>query len=92
MFASLGPRPQTSITFLSTKSLQPGGLAHTYQLQKRLEPVKDCRNIGKRHMKFNDRMPKMRVDPETYTVEADGVVCKAEPAEVLPLTQAYFIY
>lgn len=25
-------------------------------------------------------------------VEADGVVCKAEPAETLPLTQAYFIY
>ena len=43
-------------------------------------------------MKYNDTMPKMRVDPETYVVEADGVHCTAEPAEDLPLTQAYYVY
>jgi urease len=43
-------------------------------------------------MKFNDERPKMKVDPERYTVEADGVVCTAEPADALPLTQAYFVY
>ena len=25
-------------------------------------------------------------------VEADGVVCKAEPATELPLTQAYYVF
>jgi urease len=34
----------------------------------------------------------MKVDPETYRVEADGMVCEAEPAEELPLGQAYFVY
>jgi len=35
-------------------------------LKKRIEVVKNCRNIGKKDMKFNARMPKMRVDPESY--------------------------
>jgi hypothetical protein len=28
--------------------------------------VKDCRKIGKKDMKYNDSMPKMKVDPERY--------------------------
>lgn len=59
---------------------------------KRVEAVKGCRKIGKKDMKFNETMPKMKVDPENYKVEADGVHCTAEPAEKLPLTQAYFVY
>jgi len=43
-------------------------------------------------MRFNDTMPKMKVDPESYRVEADGMHCTAEPAEVLPLSQEYFIF
>ena len=43
-------------------------------------------------MKYNDAMPKMKVDPESYVVEADGKVCEAEPAESLPLTQQFFVY
>lgn len=43
-------------------------------------------------MKYNDAMPAMKVDPESYVVEADGVVCTCEPAETLPLTQQYFVY
>ena len=54
--------------------------------------MKNCRNIGKKDMKFNDTMPKMKVDPESYTVEADGVICTAEPATSLPLTQGSYIY
>lgn len=26
------------------------------------------------------------------TVEADGMVCEAEPASVLPLAQTYYVY
>lgn len=37
-------------------------------------------------------MPKMKVDPESYVVEADGKVCAAEPADELPLTQAWYVY
>lgn len=89
MFAPLVPR--TSVLFVSQASISSGAVA-SYGLRKRVEAVRNCRNIGKRDMKFNDAMPRMRVDPEKYTVEADGMVCEAEPAESLPLSQQYFVY
>lgn len=89
MFAPLVPA--SSITFVSQASIA-SGVVHSYGLRKRVEAVKNCRNIGKRDMKFNDTRPKMKIDPESYTVEADGMVCVAEPAETLPLTQGYFVY
>ena len=64
----------------------------SYGLRKRVEPVRGCRKVGKKDMKFNDCMPKMKVDPESYVVEADGAVCEAGPSEVLPLTQRWFVY
>jgi urease len=86
MFAPLVP--MSSITFVSKASID-SGVIDSYGLKKRVEAVKNCRTIGK---KFNDARPKMKVDPETYRVEADGVWCTAEPAESLPLTQQYFVY
>lgn len=43
-------------------------------------------------MKFNDVMPRMKVDPENYRVEADGVHATCEAATSLPLTQSAFVY
>ena len=43
-------------------------------------------------MKFNDVRPKMKVDPESYRVEADGVHATCEAATALPLTQAAYVY
>lgn len=68
------------------------GIVQTYGLKKRVEAVKNCRNIGKSDMKYNDAMPKMKVDPESYRVEADGMLCDAQPADALPLTQDFFVY
>ena len=42
------------------------GTVQSYKLRKRIEVVKNCRNIGKKDMKYNDLMPKMKVNPETY--------------------------
>lgn len=89
MFATFVP--QTSITFVSKASVDTGTV-QTYGLRKRIEAVKNCRNICKKDMKYNGSMPKMKVDPETYVVEADGVICKADPATELPLAQAYYVY
>jgi urease subunit alpha len=61
-------------------------------LKRRLEPVKNTRRIGKRDMVHNDAMPKIEVDPETYTVKADGVHLTCEPAKVLPMAQRYFLF
>jgi len=89
MFATMVPA--TSVTFVSQASVD-SGLVASYSLKKRIEPVRNCRKISKRDMKFNDLMPRMKVDPESYRVEADGVHCTAEPADTLPLSQAYYVY
>jgi urease len=80
-----------SVLFVSEYSLAHN-IVQGYGLLKRLEAVRGCRNLGKTDMKLNDAMPRMRVDPESYVVEADGVECKAGPSDVLPLTQGYFLY
>ncbi|KAI9824164.1 MAG: hypothetical protein M1826_007422 [Phylliscum demangeonii] len=83
--------PHTSIAFVSGTSIANGAVA-SYGLRKRVEAVKRCRAIGKADMKFNDTMPRIKVDPERYTVEVDGTLCTAEPATTLPLTQAFFVF
>jgi urease len=89
MFAPLVP--QTSILFVSDCSISSGTIAN-YNLKSRVEAVKNCRTIGKKDMKYNDAMPKMSVDPESYRVEADGVHMACEAATSLPLTQAAYVY
>ncbi|KAJ4164855.1 hypothetical protein LMH87_006510 [Akanthomyces muscarius] len=89
MFAAFVP--ETSVLFVSQDAIASGTVA-SYGLRKRVEAVRGCRSVGKKDMRFNDTMPRMRVDPESYTVEADGKVCTAEPAETLPLTQSWYVY
>lgn len=55
-------------------------------------PVKGCRNIAKKDMVFNNRTPKITVDPETYEVTVDGEAITSKPAEKLPLTQLYNLF
>lgn len=57
--------PSTSITFVSQASID-SGVVKSYNLRKRVEPVKNCRTIRKKDMKYNDAQPKMKVDPERY--------------------------
>lgn len=82
---------RASVAFVSRASVDSGAVA-SYGLRKRVEAVRGCRAVGKRHMKLNDALPRMRVDPETYAVEADGRPCVAEPSATLPLAQAWFVY
>ncbi len=81
----------TNITFVSEASLREGRVKEL-GLKRRLEPVRNCRRIGKRDMLHNDAMPRIEVDPETYTVKADGVHLTCEPAKVLPMAQRYFLF
>ena len=81
----------TSVTFVSGASLQYGLLSELH-LAKRLVAVKNTRKITKRDLLWNDALPKMEVDPETYTVKADGRVLTCEPAKVLPMAQRYFLF
>jgi urease subunit alpha len=81
----------TSLTFVSEASLREGTVGNL-GLNRRLEAVKRCRTISKKDMVLNDALPKIEVDPETYTVKADGVHLTCEPAKILPLAQRYFLF
>jgi urease subunit alpha len=85
-------RTSTSLTFVSEASLQQKHGIRDLGLQRELVAVKRCRKIGKRDMVLNDALPKIEVDPETYTVKADGVHLTCEPAKVLPMAQRYFLF
>jgi len=92
MFASFGrARAATSITFVSQAAFDRG-IAEKLGLAKRVEPVRNCRNIGKKDMVLNDATPRIEVDPETYRVTVDGEPCTCEPAAVLPMAQRYFLF
>jgi len=92
MFGAFGSAPgSTSLAFVSRLCKEKGVVAG-YGLNKRIEAVRDCRNLGKRQMKWNDAMPKISVDPETYEVRADGELLECEPAKVLPLAQRYYLF
>jgi hypothetical protein len=64
-------------------------LVASYGLSKRLEPVRGCRSVTKKDMKWNDATPEMKVDPENYEVYVDGDSADIAPAQRLPLARAY---
>lgn len=80
-----------SVAFVSQISIE-SGVYSSYRLSKRAEAVKGCRTVTKKDMKWNDATPKMKVNPETYAVLADGVLADVAPADKLPLTREYNIF
>jgi urease subunit alpha len=92
MFGAFGSAPGgNSIAFIS-KLCKERGVADAYGLRKRLEPVRGCRTVTKKDLKWNDATPKIEVDPESYEVRADGELLVCEPATHLPLTQLYNLF
>ena len=92
MFGAFSTAPgPISLSFVSQICKDRGTVAK-FGLTKRIEAVRGCRNLGKRHMKWNDALPRITVDPETYEVRADGELLVCEPALVLPLAQRYHLF
>ena len=81
----------TSVTFVSSLALAAGTL-DKLALSKRLVGVKGTRKLTKKDLVWNDATPRIEVDPETYTVRADGRILTCEPASVLPMAQRYFLF
>ena len=91
-FASFGiALSKTSITFMS-KAAVDASVAESLGLKKIIRPVSSTRNISKHDMVMNDYLPKIDIDPETYTVTADAEVLTCEPATELPMAQRYFLF
>jgi urease subunit alpha len=91
-FAAFGKAvSNTSITFLSQAGID-ASVPEKLELKKLIRPVSNTRNISKHNMVLNDYLPDIEIDPETYTVTADGEVLNCEPADLLPMAQRYFLF
>ncbi len=90
MFAAFGGGiDATCLHFVSGVSLQEGNLP---SLGRRYSAVSQTRSIGKKDMILNDAAPDIQVNAETYEVRVDGEIVTCEPAEILPMTQKYFLF
>jgi urease subunit alpha len=93
MFGAYGRAvASTALTFVSKAAIDDG-LAGKLGIAKRLVAVENTRGgISKASMVHNGATPNVEVDPETYTVKADGEVLVCEPAKELAMAQRYFMY
>jgi len=91
-FGALGSAlARGSLTFVS-QAAQAAGVAQRYGLAKTTVAAQNCRGVTKAHMVHNSYLPKMEIDPQRYTVRADGVLLTCEPARQLPMAQRYFLF
>jgi urease subunit alpha len=91
MFGAFGRTiGETCVTFTS-RAAHAAGIRERLGLQRIVEPVRGCRDVGKADMVRNDATPEITVDPETYEVRLDGQLATVPPAEELPMTQLYFL-
>ncbi|WP_437613766.1 urease subunit alpha [Sorangium sp. So ce834] len=93
MYAAYGRSAiESSVLFVSQASLARG-VGAAAGLSRPLVAVENTRSgISKASMIHNSATPRIEVDPEHYTVRADGELLTCEPAEVLPMAQRYFLF
>jgi urease subunit alpha len=81
----------TSVHFVSPQALDDG-LADRLAVNRRLVAVGNVRAICKADLPLNDTLPRIEVDPDTFTVRIDGDVWQEQPATELPMAQRYFLF
>jgi urease subunit alpha len=92
MFGSFGQATgRLACHFVSALALRQGDLARR-GLAKPLLPVQGCRHLTKTDMRWNNYLPRLHVDPETYEVSIDGERVSCDAAPRLPLAQRYFLF
>jgi urease subunit alpha len=92
MFGAFGSAmARGSLTFISRAASQ-AGVAKRYGLHKQTVAVQGCRGLTKASMVHNSYLPRMEIDPQRYTVRADGQLLTCEPAAQLSMAQRYFLF
>ncbi|OFB39835.1 urease subunit alpha [Mycolicibacterium sp. (ex Dasyatis americana)] len=81
----------TSVHFVAPQAIEDG-LAARVDVRRKLVAVKNVRRVGKAQMPLNDALPRIEVEPDTFTVRIDGQVWQEQPAVELPMAQRYFLF
>jgi urease subunit alpha len=92
MFGAFGSLPaRLGRHFVSATALE-AGLADRWSSERPLVATRDVSGLSKADLPENDALPRIDVDPETFTVRVDGEVVEPHPATELPMTQRYFLF
>ncbi|MCL2730700.1 MAG: urease subunit alpha [Actinomycetia bacterium] len=92
MFGAVGAAPaRNSVNFVTSAALD-AGLPERLGLAKPFTAIRSTRAVTKADMRENDALPRVEVDPDTFTVRIDGEVVEPAPAAELPMTQRYFLF
>ena len=92
MFGAVGAAPaRNSVNFVTGAALDVG-LPERLGLAKPFTTIRSTRAVTKADMRENDALPRVEVDPDTFTVRIDGEVVEPAPAAELPMTQRYFLF
>ena len=93
MFGAFGKAlTASSLVFVSQAAIE-GQLHDRIGVEKAFVAVENVRGgISKDSMIHNHATPDIVVDPETYSVTADGELLVCEPASELPMAQRYFLF
>jgi urease subunit alpha len=81
---------RTSISFVSQAAFE-AGVTQQLGLGRWVEPVRNCRSVGKAQMLHNAATPEITVDPEAYQVMVDGRPATVGAADEVSLSQLYYI-
>ncbi|MGR8980133.1 MAG: urease subunit alpha [Gammaproteobacteria bacterium] len=92
MFGSFAKAAAASSMMFLSKAAVDGDIASLLGLRKRVGVTSGTRRIGKKDLIHNHYQPVVEVDPQTYSVRADGQLLTCEPADVLPFAQRYFLF
>ncbi|MCE4945448.1 urease subunit alpha [Streptomyces albulus] len=92
MFGAMGKAPgSNSLNFVSQQAIEDN-LSERLPLDKSFEPIRSTRGVKKADMRNNDALPRVHVDPDTFTVTIDGEAVEPAPAAELPMAQRYFLF
>ena len=92
MFGSYGKaKYDCGITFVS-KIAYDTNIKEKFGLQRILLPVKNCRKITKKDMKFNDVVTPIKVNPQTYEVSVKGKKITSKFVDKVSLGQLYSLF
>ncbi|MEU4906943.1 amidohydrolase family protein, partial [Streptomyces sp. NPDC022067] len=92
MFGALGRAAATGSVNFVTQTALDDGLVDRLDLGKRFAPIRGTRGVTKADMRENDALPRVEVDPDTFTVTIDGEPVEPVPTTELPMAQRYFLF
>ncbi|EAL5901944.1 urease subunit alpha [Campylobacter lari] len=81
---------ENALHFVSKASLD-ANIPEKLSLKRKCVAVKNCRNITKKDLKFNDKVQDIEVNPQTYEVKINGELISSKSVDSLALARKYFM-